>query len=175
VLSSKIEGTQSTLEEVLSTDLGSDGPAKQGDMLEVINYMHAQEMGMKCIKSQKIDVELIKNLHKRLMHGVRGEKAQPGSIRSVQNYISKYQTGVGMGYATYVPPPHEMVPDLLNNMTNYMENGTGPELVKIGLMHYQFEAIHPFLDGNGRIGRLLIALYMLQALIELKIQTILYI
>ena len=144
-------------------------------MLEVINYMHAQEMGMKCIKSQKIDVELIKNLHKRLMHGVRGEKAQPGSIRSVQNYISKYQTGVGMGYATYVPPPHEMVPDLLNNMTDYMENGTGPELVKIGLMHYQFEAIHPFLDGNGRIGRLLIALYMLQALIELKIQTILYI
>ncbi|MEM0074540.1 MAG: Fic family protein [Candidatus Micrarchaeaceae archaeon] len=162
VMSSRIEGTRSTLLDVLDAEMKGDTAQEEskGDLFEVLNYVRAQNYGMQYIThSNDIGLELIKELHKRLLMHVRGEKAQPGSFREVQNYISKYQTGRGIEYATYIPPPPGMVPQLLENLVEYMESGQDPPLVKIALMHYQFEAIHPFLDGNGRIGRLLIMLY----------------
>ncbi len=131
--------------------------------MEVRNYIKAQEIGINLMNEQiPIDLQLITKLHSILLPHVRGEKAKPGSIREVQNYISHYQNAIGIEYATYIPPPPDKVKELLANLLDYMNNSGDPILVKIALMHYQFEAIHPFLDGNGRIGRLLLILYLIK-------------
>ncbi len=165
VASSRIEGTQSTLDDVLKEQAGQGAIDERGrnDLLEVLNYIKAQEMGIEAIsKGNKIGIELIKELHSILLHNVRGEKAEPGRIRSVQNYISKFENAPGIEYSTYVPPPPETLETLLDNLLTYMQSSADPAIVKVALMHYQFEAIHPFLDGNGRIGRLLIILYLIR-------------
>ncbi len=165
VESSKIEGTLSSLDDLLKEQEGEKISDKEirNDRLEVRNYIKAQEIGIDLTNKQTpIDLQLITKLHSILLSNVRGEKAKPGYIREVQNYISHYQNAVGIEYATYIPPPPTKVKDLLNNLFDYMNNGRDTLLIKIALMHYQFEAIHPFLDGNGRIGRLLIILYLIK-------------
>lgn len=163
VLSSRIEGTLSTLQEVMENEIGiaPKGEDSRGSMREVTNYIRAQDAGIDMIRHGKqINTALIRRLHQILLRGVRGEEAIPGDLRELQNYIS--QPGQRIGSATYVPPPPEMVRGLLNSLFSYMETSREPILVRLGMMHYQFEAIHPFLDGNGRIGRLLIILYLMR-------------
>ncbi|MGC8676284.1 MAG: Fic family protein [Candidatus Micrarchaeia archaeon] len=162
VLSSKIEGTVSTLYDVLDAEASGLADKARGDLLEVINYVRAQETGIREIKQgSDINIELVAKLHAILLSRVRGEEAKPGTIREVQNYISRAGFA-GMENAVYVPPKASIVGGLLDNLFSYMSSDTAPNLVKLALMHYQFEAIHPFLDGNGRIGRLLIILYLIK-------------
>jgi len=165
VLSSKIENTMSTLHEVLEAEelkqFKDEGP--RGDLLEVLNYVHAQDLGIDMIKKgSAINTDFIMKLHSILLRHVRGEKAKPGALRDGQNYIAKAGFS-DIRDAVYVPPPANIVPELLSNLFNYIESGDDPQLIKTALMHYQFEAIHPFWDGNGRIGRLLIIMYMIKS------------
>jgi len=165
VLSSKIENTMSTLHEVLEAEelkqFKDEG--SRGDLLEVLNYVHAQDLGIKMInEGSAINTDFIMKLHSILLRHVRGEKAKPGALRDSQNYIAKAGFS-DIRDAVYVPPPANVVPELLSNLFNYMESSNDLQLIKIALMHYQFEAIHPFLDGNGRIGRLLIIMYMIKS------------
>jgi len=168
VLSSKIENTISTLHEVLEAEeLGQNEVLKESsgkieDLLEVLNYVHAQDLGIDMIKKgSAINIDFITKLHAILLRHVRGEHAKPGLLRDRQNWISK-EGFPDIRDAVYVPPPANIVPELLSNLFNYMESSNDPQLIKIALMHYQFEAIHPFLDGNGRIGRLLIIMYLIK-------------
>ena len=163
--SSKIEGTLSDLDDVLKEQAGQEiaDEQKRGDMRELMNYITAQNKGIALIKEQKpISLQLITDLHSILLHKTRGENANPGTIRAVQNFISHYKNAPSIEYSTYVPPPPEMIKELLENLFDYMEKSPEPLIVKIAIMHYQFEAIHPFLNGNGRIGRLLIILYLVR-------------
>ncbi len=163
VLSSKIEGTLSTLQEVMENEIGitPNSEESRGNMREVTNYAIAQDAGIDMIRhGREINVTFVKRLHALLLKGVRGEEAVPGEIRALQNYISR--PGQKISSATYVPPPPERVERLLASLFSYMDSSTEPVLVKLGMMHYQFEAIHPFLDGNGRIGRLLMILYLIR-------------
>ena len=164
VLSSKIEGTVSTLYDVFEAEasLGTGKPETRGDLLEVLNYVAAQEKGISMIKAgSDINAGFVTELHSALLMHVRGERNMPGKIRAVQNYISR--AGLpGMNDAVYVPPEAKMVPKTLDNLFSYMSAEATPGIIKVALMHYQFEAIHPFLDGNGRIGRLLIMLYLIK-------------
>jgi len=165
VLSSKIENTMSTLHEVLEAEELKQFKDEdlRSDLFEVLNYAHAQDLGIKMInEGSAINTDFITKLHSILLRRVRGEGAKPGALRDRQNWISK------AGFpdirdAVYVPPPANVVPDLLSNLFNYMESSDDPQLIKTALMHYQFEAIHPFWDGNGRIGRLLIIMYMIKS------------
>lgn len=162
VLSSRIEGTLSTLQEVMENEIGilPKNEETRGSMREVMNYIRTQDSGIDMIlHRRRINVALVRRLHSMLLKGVRGEEAVPGDLRELQNYIS--QPGQRISAATYVPPPPEKVNDLLAALFSYMESSEEPILVKLGMMHYQFEAVHPFLDGNGRIGRLLIILYLI--------------
>ncbi|MCL4373597.1 MAG: Fic family protein [Candidatus Marsarchaeota archaeon] len=164
VLSSKIEGTVSTLHDVLEAEakLGFNESEAKGDLLEVLNYIATQEHGIEMIRQGRdIDMGLVTELHSLLLRHVRGEREKPGTIREVQNYMSR-EGFPGIDEAVYVPPKASMVKELLENLFDYMSSGEMPSLVKVALMHYQFEAIHPFLDGNGRIGRLLIMLYLIK-------------
>ena len=164
VLSSKIEGTVSTLYDVLEAEASPRaGKAEtMGDLLEVLNYVAAQEKGISMLKAgSDINAGFVTELHSTLLRHVRGERDRPGKIREVQNYISR--AGLpDLKDAVYVPPKAKLVPALLDNLFSYMSAEGMPGIVKVALMHYQFEAIHPFLDGNGRIGRLLIMLYLIR-------------
>ncbi len=164
VLSSKIEGTASTLYDVLEAEasLMARKSEARGDLLEVLNYVAAQEKGVSMINAGSvIDIDFITELHSALLSHVRGESGRPGRIREVQNYISR--AGLpDLKDAVYVPPKPSLVPVLLSNLFSYMSVKGTPNIIKVALMHYQFEAIHPFLDGNGRIGRLLIMLYLIK-------------
>ncbi len=162
VISSKIEGTQSSLEDVLLFEARDEkAESAEPDLQEVINFVYATEDGINRIKNEEISLTLILDLHKKLLQGTRGKEKSPGSLRNVQNWIGKY--GSTLADARYVPPEPEKIEPLLENLFNFINNNKDlPELIKIGLAHYQFEAIHPFRDGNGRIGRLLILLYLLK-------------
>lgn len=170
VMSSMIEGTLTSFEDVLIADAGGainkdSNPRqvrKEYDMLEVKNLVAAIEDGVESIKTNDIDLSVLLRLHRILMNEVRGSDKHPGSLRSVQNWIGA--SGTKVQDAKYVPPPPEYVAELLANLLNYVhsEDGT-PKLVKIAIAHYQFEAVHPFEDGNGRIGRAMIILYMIKA------------
>lgn len=165
VLSSKIEGTVSTLQDVMENELNIKikNEESRGGKQEVINYIHTQEQGASRIRAgSNIDINLIKFLHSILLKDVRGKNSTPGSLRKIQNYITQFSHGTGINNAIYIPPPQEMVQNLLVSLFQYMDNSDEPILMKLGMMHYQFEAIHPFLDGNGRIGRLLILLYLIK-------------
>jgi len=155
--SSRIEGTQTNMEEALldKDDIPLD---KRDDWEEVQNYTKAMEWAIKELENLPFSARLIRETHKVLLQGVRGERKQPGEFRNSQNWIG----GATINDAIYIPPVYTSVPELMSDIEKFLYNDEFfiPELLKIGLVHYQFETIHPFLDGNGRVGRLLIPLYL---------------
>ena len=156
--SSRIEGTRTTVEEDL-LDVTDINPEKRDDWEEVQNYVKARNYGVERIKNGfPVCTRLIRELHKILMQGVRGEHKTPGEFRTSQNWIG----GSMPSNAVYVPPPHTEIAECLTDFEKFINNKEidTPDLIKIAILHYQFESIHPFLDGNGRIGRLLIPLYI---------------
>lgn len=159
VSSSRIEGTQASLNDLFFFEAAEIKKPKIPDVLEVQNYVRAMEYGIDRLKELPISIRLIREIHSILMEGVRGEHATPGKIRRSQNWIGP--PGCSLNDATYVPPPVEEMQQALSNWEKYLHSNPGePPLVQSALMHYQFEAIHPFLDGNGRIGRLLITFFL---------------
>ena len=162
VLSSRIEGTRTTLSELL-LDEATDGAESdvRADVREVRNYVTAMEYGIERLKTLPLCLRLVRELHERLMKGVRGDRATPGEFRRVQNWIGA--PGSTPATAMYVPPPPDQMDEPLNAWERFLhERDRVPDLVQCGLMHEQFEAIHPFIDGNGRVGRLLIALFLIE-------------
>ena len=156
--SSRIEGTKTTVEEDL-LDVKDISPEKRDDWEEVQNYVKATNYGVKRISEGfPVCTRLIREIHKILMTGVRGEHKTPGEFRISQNWIG----GSMPSTAVYVPPPHTEVSKCLSDFEKFINNEEidTPDLIKIAILHYQFESIHPFLDGNGRIGRLLVPLYI---------------
>ncbi len=153
VLSSQIEGTQSSLRDLLAAEADLLGGPKDVD--EVINYVSAMNYGLERLASLPISTRLIREIHEKLMDGVRGGHLEPGCLRTTQNWIGP--SGCSLSEAVFVPPPPGTVLDALGNLELFLHQTDDlPLLVKIGLAHAQFETIHPFLDGNGRVGRLLI-------------------
>lgn len=155
--SSKIEGTQTHIEEALM-DKENVPADKRGDWEEIQNYIAAMKGAIQELEKLPFSSRLIRNTHSVLMQGVRGETKQPGEFRKSQNWIG----GASINDATFVPPVHENIPKLMGDLENFMHDESQhlPDLVKIAIMHYQFETIHPFLDGNGRVGRLMITLFL---------------
>jgi len=156
VLSSQIEGTQSSLQDLLAAEADLfDSLAVPRDVNEVVNYVQAMNHGLSRLSELPVSVRLIREIHERLLHGVRGGRLTPGELRRSQSWIGP--GGAGLGEAVFVPPPAELVPQALGELETFLHATDDlPLLVKIGLAHAQFETIHPFLDGNGRVGRLLI-------------------
>jgi Fic family protein len=155
VLSSQIEGTQSSLQDLLAAEAQLLNQNLPLDVDEVINYVRAMNQGLACLAELPVSVRLIRDIHAELLRGVRGGRLQPGELRTSQNWIGP--AGCTLNTATFVPPPHQMVPEVLGVLEKFLHcEDDLPPLVKIALAHVQFETIHPFLDGNGRIGRLLI-------------------
>jgi Fic family protein len=160
VLSSKIEGTQATLGELLASEAGAAVERSPEDLREVGNYVVALEHGIARLKDLPLCVRIIRELHEKLMEGVRGEQAMPGRFRKIQNWIGR--PGSTLANATFVPPPPDEVEPCLAKWEKFLHESNLPPLVTIALAHYQFEAIHPFLNGNGRVGRLLITLFLIE-------------
>ena len=167
VLSSQIEGTQSSLQDLLSAEAQIFSPDTPKDVDEVINYVTAMNYGLERLRDLPLSVRLIMEIHERLLHGVRGARLTPGEIRRSQNWIGP--GGCTLREATFVPPPPHEVPAALGALELFLHSESPlPQLIQIGLAHAQFETIHPFLDGNGRIGRLLISFLLCQREILLK-------
>ena len=160
VLSSKIEGTQATLGELLAAEAGAVVERSPEDLREVGNYVVALEHGIVRLRKLPLSVRLIRELHENLMEGVRGQHATPGLFRKTQNWIGR--PGSTPATATFIPPPPSEVDPCLAAWERFIHESELPPLVTIALAHYQFEAIHPFLDGNGRVGRLLITLFLIE-------------
>jgi Fic family protein len=158
VLSSRIEGTQATLGELLAAEAGATVERSPDDLGEVANYVVALEFGIERLKTLPLSLRLVRELHERLMTGVRGGHATPGEFRRSQNWIGK--AGETLNQAAYVPPPPDFLGEYLSAWERFLHDRTLPPLIHIALSHYQFEAIHPFLDGNGRVGRLMITLQL---------------
>lgn len=159
VLSSQIEGTQSSLTDVLEAEANLMDAHRPGDVAEVINYIDALRYGIGRLPTLPISTRLIREIHERLMSGVRGQERNPGEIRTSQNWIG--HGGSTLNDAVFVPPPaHEVGPALAAMESFVHSEDQLPVLLKIGMVHAQFETIHPFLDGNGRVGRLLITLLL---------------
>ena len=159
VLSSRIEGTLSSLSDVLANEAGPP-PQPGSDVSEVINYVLALEYGIDRLTRLPISFRLTNELHERLMKGVRGEETRPGEFRDTQVYIAS--PGASIFAARYVPPPPGRVRELFQQLEGFINRRDSrlPNLARCALMHYQFEAIHPYRDGNGRTGRLLITLFL---------------
>ncbi len=160
VLSSKIEGTQATLGELLAAEAGAVVDRSPEDLKEVGNYVVALEHGISLLRELPLSVCLVRELHKKLMEGVRGQHATPGLFRKTQNWIGR--PGSTLATASFIPPPPGEVEPCLAALEKFLHTSNLPPLVTIALAHCQFEAIHPFLDGNGRVGRLLITLYLIE-------------
>src|ERR1043165_185715 len=158
VLSSRIEGTQASLGDLLLFEIGNSAPERH-DVQEVANYVTALDYGFNRLHELPVSLRLIRELHAKLLTGVRGQSSAPGEFRSVQNWIGK--PGTKIADATYVPPPVAEMNAALDLFEKFLHAESPlPALVRLALIHYQFEAIHPFLDGNGRVGRLLITLLL---------------
>ncbi len=157
VVSSRIEGTQTQMDEAL-LDEDDISPERKNDWQEVNNYIKALNQAITELESLPISSRLIKKAHYTLLNSVRGEHKLPGEYRSSQNWIG----GNTLSDAIFIPPHQDYVNQLMGDLENFLHNDdiNVPALVKIGIAHYQFETIHPFLDGNGRIGRLLITLFL---------------
>lgn len=160
VLSSRIEGTQATLGEILADEVGAEVDRNPADLQEVHNYILALEYGVERLNDFPLSLRVIKEIHGKLMQGVRGSHATPEEFRQTQNWIGA--PGCTFMTAKFVPPAPDELPEVLKDFESFLYNRTLPPLIHIALCHYQFEAIHPFLGGNGRIGRLLITLLLLE-------------
>jgi Fic family protein len=160
VLSSKIEGTQATLGEILAASAGAQVKQNPDDLQEVQNYITALDYGLSRLAEFPLSLRVIKEIHKHLMQGVRGYHATPGEFRRSQNWIGS--AGCTLNTAKFVPAPPDHLMDCLGELEKFLHDRSLPPLIHIALCHYQFEAIHPFLDGNGRVGRLLIMLLLVE-------------
>ena len=160
VLSSRIEGTRTTLQELYAYEAYQFSFLEPGtDAQEVQNYVHALEYGLERLATLPVSLRLMRELHQQLMEGVRGEFWTPGEFRRSQNWIGA--PGATIETATYVPPPVDEMHTCLDQLEKFIHAPTDlPLLIRLGLIHYQFEAVHPFLDGNGRVGRLLVSLLL---------------
>jgi Fic family protein len=160
VLSSRIEGTQASLSDVILFEAAEPTDIKgKSDVLEVVNYVRALDFGLQRLRDLPLSLRLIREIHARLMEGVRGEHMTPGEFRRSQNWIGT--PGCLLADATFVPPPVMEMKQCLDDFERYLhEPSVLPPLVRMAILHYQFESIHPFLDGNGRIGRLLLTLLL---------------
>jgi len=159
VLSSRIEGTQATLGELMASEVGAAVDRSPADLREVANYVSALEYGVERLDSLPLSLRLVRELHEKLMRDVRGNVATPGEFRRSQNWIGP--RGATPATATFVPPPPDLLVECLGAWERFLHDESLPPLVQAALMHAQFEAIHPFLDGNGRVGRLLITLLLI--------------
>jgi len=157
VASSQIEGTQASLTDVLQ--MNKKKGYKRFDIEEIVNYVHALNFGIKELDKLPISMRLLKEIHHELLNGVRGETKNSGELRHTQNWVGPM--GCSLATATYVPPAVDVMNESLSDLEKYINSDSNlPGLIKIALIHYQFETIHPFLDGNGRLGRLLIPLWL---------------
>lgn len=162
VLSSRIEGTQATLEEVLEFEASeitvSKESAKYADIQEIINYRQSMRLAVKELKKRPISLNLILDIHSALMNSVRGHNKGCGKFRTAQNWIGA--PGTPIENATYVPPEPQHLMEYLDNFEKYIHFDEQDRLVQLAIIHAQFEIIHPFLDGNGRVGRILVPLFL---------------
>lgn len=158
LMSSQIEGTQCTLEDVLDPELDANTNADVGD---VVNYVHAMQFALERLNTLPICNRLLRETHKVLMEGVRGQEKNPGEFRRSQNWIGA--AGCSLKDARYIPPNVSDMENTISDLEKYInEDQQYDPLIQAALIHYQFETIHPFLDGNGRIGRMLILLYLME-------------
>lgn len=155
VLSSRIEGTQATLSDLYASEAQLRIPVA-GDVQEVLNYSSAYRYGLERLDTLPLSLRLIRELHERLLLGVRGSGKQPGAFRTYQNFIG----GSSEANAAYVPPPPSELPGCLDDFERFMHEKSLRPLVHMAILHYQFEAIHPFGDGNGRVGRVLMGIFL---------------
>lgn len=164
VLSSRIEGTQASLADVLmdeSVPVANKLESAAADIKEVRNYVNALEYGITRLNELPLSLRLVRELHKKLMSGVRGHHATPGEFRKSQNWIGPASSN--LMNAPYVPPPPDDMVELLSDWERYLHvRDQVPDLIQCAILHEQFEAIHPFLDGNGRVGRLLVTLFLIE-------------
>ena len=162
VLSSKIEGTKASLTDLLIDEIDdSDKRSSTDDVKEVKNYIRALEHGLVLLEKLPLSLRLIREIHEKLMQGVRGDRATPGEFRRTQNWIGP--SGSTLMSAAFVPPPVSEMDKCLSDWEKFLhERDTIPDLIQCAMMHVQFETIHPFLDGNGRIGRLLVTFFLIE-------------
>ena len=167
VLSSQIEGTQSSLQDLLAAEARIFTPNQPNDVDEVVNYVSAMNHGISRLSELPVSIRLIREIHTKLLQGVRGSHLTPGEVRTSQNWIGP--AGCTLNEAVFVPPPPHQVMQDMSQLERFIHADTAlPLLVKIGLVHAQFETIHPFLDGNGRVGRLLITFLLCEQKVLLK-------
>jgi Fic family protein len=172
VLSSQIEGTQSSLTDVLEAEANLLDANRPSDVAEVINYIDALKLGIARLPTLPISTRLIREIHGELMEGVRGQEKNPGEVRTSQNWIG--HQGSTLNNAVFVPPPPHEVDRALSSLERFIHSEERlPALLRIGMVHAQFETIHPFLDGNGRVGRLIITLLLCER--NILSQPVLYI